>query len=479
MSARDFVALAPLLCLAAAALLVMLTAAFHRSHALAAALSGAGLAAALAAVPFAQQAGPIEVTALLIVDGFALFYIALLCAAALAVVLLAYGYLHPRQGQHEELYVLLLTATLGAAVLAASSHLVSFFIGLELLSVSLFVLVGYPVTQRRPLEAAVKYLVLSAIASALLIFGIALIYYETGALQFAAVGAAAVAPAHTAVLTAGFALVLAAVGFKLSLVPFHLWAPDVYEGAPAPVSGFLATVSKTAVAALLLRYLGEARAYDHPSIIAALVAVSVVSILAGNLLALLQNNLKRILAYSSIAHLGYLLITFVAADGLGREAASYYLAAYTVMTLGAFGVVSRLSAEVRGADLGSLKAYRGLFWRHPWLAAVLTVMLLSLAGIPLTVGFVAKFYVFAAGIATAQWGLVAVLVIGSVIGLFYYLRVIGALFARMEPMPALPMGHAAAASDLALCLLTVLLIALGVYPQPAMDLIRLAVAASP
>ncbi len=305
------------------------------------------------------------------VDGYALFYTGLLCAAALAVTLIAYGYLDARGGRRDELYVLILIATLGAAVLAAGVHFAALFLGVELLSVSLFVLVAYPIAQRTALEAAIKYLVLSGMASALLVFGVALVYFATGALGYGGVGRAGTASAPSPLLAAGIMFLVAGLGFKLSLVPFHLWAPDVYEGAPAPVAGFLATVSKVAVAAALLRFLTQAQAYAHPAVVAGIAALAVASILGGNLLALLQDNLKRILAYSSIAHLGYLLVAFVAGGAFGREAAGYYLGAYTIATLGAFAVIARMSARDPRADVARLDDYHGLFWRAPWLAAAL------------------------------------------------------------------------------------------------------------
>lgn len=475
----DLAALAPLLVLAATAVLVMLLAAFRRDHATAAGLTALGLVLAIVTLlPLADAAVPRAVTELLVIDRYSLFFIGLVCAAALAVTLLAYAYFDDHRGHREELYVLLLTATLGAAVLAASRHFAALFLGLELVSVSLFALVAYPVRQRRPVEAALKYLVLSGLASGLLAFGMALMYYALGSLEFARMTALARPHLTEPALVAGFALTLAGLGFKLALVPFHLWTPDVYQGAPAPVAAFLATVSKGAVAALLLRYLLETGGYRNEAAMLGLEAVAIASILAGNLLALLQQDLKRILAYSSIAHLGYLLIAFLAAGEFGAEAAGYYLVAYFVMTLGAFGVVSRLSSASREGDLANLADYAGLAWRRPWLAATLTGMLLALAGMPLTVGFVAKFYVFAAGVAAALWPLVAALVIGSVLGLFYYVRVIALLFARPDATAravAVPAG--AATASIALGALALALVALGVYPEPVIEFARLAAVA--
>lgn len=215
------------------------------------------------------------------------------------------------------------------------------------------------------------------------------------------------------------------IGFKLAVVPFHLCTPDVYEGAP--VAAFLATVSKGAALALLLRCFIAVGGHRSASISAALAAIAIASILAGNLLALLQNNVKRVLAYSSISQLGYLLVAFLAVGTLAVEALAYYLAAYFFTMIGAFGVVAVLSGRSTGRDNDGLANYSGLFWARPWLAAVFTAMLLSLAGIPLTMGFIGKFYVVAAGIDASLWPLVAALVIGSVIGLFYYLRIIAVM----------------------------------------------------
>lgn len=488
MNAADLVALAPLLILLAATVAVMLLVALRRSHRLAAGVTAAGLGLGLFALPLAGVVAPHLATGLMMVDDFALFYQGLILAAALATCLIAYAYLDGFAGPREEFYILLLAATLGGAALVASSHFASLFLSLELMSVSLFALIAYPAFRRRPLEAGIKYLVLAGLSSALLAFGLALIYFETGSLAFGGVGVClgaspgAVAGGAGWLFCAGNALLLVGLGFKLSLVPFHLWAPDVYEGAPAPAAGFLATVSKGAVAALLLRYAAEAGVAEQPGLLLALQAVAILSIAAGNLLALLQDNLKRILAYSSIAHLGYLLVAVVAGGPFGAEAAGYYLLAYFVMTLGAFGVIAALSAPGQERDRDRIENYRGLFWSRPLLAGILIFNLLSLAGIPLTVGFIGKFYLFASGVAAAYWALVAALVVGSIVGLFYYLRVVVALFARPEAEASLPAmnGHGAAwASALTLSGLALALVWLGVYPQPAMELARGAQVASP
>ena len=474
MTASDLLALLPLLLVAATSVIVMLAAAVHRNHVLALVLTLLGLAGAFCSVFFVHLR---QVTALLIIDSYALFFMGLIVAASFAVALLAYGYLASREGNREEFYVLILVATLGAMVLAASTHFVSFFLGLEILSVALYALISYLHGRPLPVEAGIKYLVLAAASAAFLLFGIALIYATLGTMEFARVAQilATSVDLNLTMLLPGVALIVTGIGFKLALVPFHMWTPDVYEGAPAPVTAFVATVSKGGMFALLLRYFHQAGAHTVAPIFLVFSIIAVASMFAGNLLALLQNNVKRILAYSSIAQMGYLLVAFQIGGPMGTSAAAFYLVAYFVMTLGAFGVVTVLSESQRDADL--LDDYRGLFWRRPALALVFTAMLLSLAGIPLTAGFLGKFYIVAAGASAAAWALILILVITSTIGLFYYLRVVVVLYQQpaagdqtREPIP-----RQAPAATLVLAALTVILVWLGVYPTPLLRVIQAAI----
>ncbi len=466
----DFLALLPLVVVTAAAVLAMLAAAFFRRAVLA--LTLLGLALACAALPLSLGAGPVAM--LLVLDEYAIGSMALIFGATFVIALLAYGYFGGRDSDHESLYVLFLLAALGAAVLVSSAHFAAFFLGLELLSISLFAMIAYWRGAEPGIEAGIKYLVLAGLASSFLLFGMALIYARSGTLQFAQMDLLlpATGPADPYVIT-GLALIVVGIGFKLALVPFHMWTPDVYQGAPAPVAAFVATVSKGAALVLLLRYFAAIGGHRSAPLDVVLTLLAVASILAGNLLALLQDNLKRMLAYSSISHLGYLLVAFLATGALSLEAIGYYLVAYFVSMIGAFGVIGALSDARLGRDRDALSDYRGLFWTHPWLASVFTAMLLSLAGIPLTMGFIGKFYILAAGVDSSLWLLVAVLVVGSVIGLFYYLRVIAAMCAAPEER-ALPL-RAALEGNVVLAGLTVVLVVLGVYPAP---LIRLLQAAS-
>ena len=370
-------------------------------------------------------------------------------------------------------------STLGSAVLVCSRHFASFFLGLEVLSIGLYALIAYFPDRPRPVEAGLKYLILAAASAAFLLFGMALAYAALGTMEFDAIAAASAGRTRVPglLVVSGSALLVTGIGFKLAVVPFHMWTPDVYEGAPAPVSAFVATVSKGGMFALLLRYFGPQSILEGGPLVLVLSIVAIASMIAGNLLALRQDNVKRILAYSSIAHLGYFLVAFLAGGPLGSKAATFYLAAYFVTILGAFGVVSMVSTETRDADL--IEDYRGLFWRRPVVGGVLSAMLLSLAGIPLTAGFVGKFYVVAAGAASAAWALVMTLAITSAIGLFYYLRVLVALYepAGSGGVEAASRGSTRAPAVLALACLTVLLFWLGAYPSAVLERIDRAMAA--
>jgi len=479
MSGNDLRALSPLFVIAATAILAMLAIAFRRNHRLTLGIALSGFALSFLALWVSAAVIPRQVTVLVVVDQYALFYIGLIVSATFVAAILCYGYFEKREGHPDEVYVLLLFAALGSSVLVSSNHLVSFLLGLELLSVALYALAAYPPHAKLPLEAGIKYLVLGASSAAILFFGMALIYAQLGSMDFSRLQVAIAAAGSQTLILAGLALVITGLGFKLALVPFHLWTPDVYEGAPAPVTAFLATVSKGSVFALLVRFFHSAGALHAPAVFLVFSVVAISSMIAGNLLGMLQDNVKRILGYSSIAHMGYLMVAFLAAGSLGAESNAFYLVAYIITILGAFGVVTVLSEPDRDAD--SLGDYRGLFWRRPGLAVIFTLMLLSLAGIPLTAGFVGKFYIIAAGAASASWMLVLTLVLTSVFGLFYYLRVIVTLYER-RPAAArgsdvIPMRRLSLSGRYVLAGLTVLLLWIGVYPAPLLKLIESAVKA--
>jgi NADH-quinone oxidoreductase subunit N len=469
MNRADMLALLPILMIAGTALVVMLGIAFRRNHALTAGLTLVGLAAAfvslLAAVPLASR----QVTLLLVVDRYALFYMGLIITSAAVVTVFSYRYLGNHESRPEELYLLLLLATLGCTVLVASDHFVSFFLGLEILSISLYAMVAYVKDRKRPLEAGIKYFILAAASAAFLLFGMALIYAETGTMEFSRIRELSPNTFGLRLLLPGIVLIITGIGFKLGVVPFHLWTPDVYEGAPAPVTAFVASASKSAMFALLLRFFFVSGVLRYRAVFLVFAIIAIASMAAGNLLAIEQTNVKRILAYSSIAHFGYILVAFLTRPAIGLEAVTLYLVAYTVMILTSFGVVTVLSGSERDAD--DLKDYCGLFWRRPIIAGIFTVALFSLAGIPATIGFVAKFSVLAAGASVSAWALIFILVITSTAGLFYYLRVVVALYSATPEQSAASQPVSRGTGSI-LAVLTILLIFFGVYPGPLLNLIR-------
>lgn len=475
---QHLTALLPLLVTGATAVVVMLGIAWKRCHSMTFWLSVGGLNAALLSVLLALNAVPTDVTTLLRIDSFSLYYSALIIAATLGCLTLTQAYLghdgNGYPGNREEVYLLMLLACAGGVVLVSAQHLAGLFIGLELLSVPTYGLIAYAFFNRRSLEAGVKYMVLSAAGSAFLLFGMALLYAESGSLSFANIGVS-MNNGMSMLVQAGVGMMLIGLMFKLSLAPFHLWTPDVYEGAPAPVSAFLATASKVAVFAVLLRLYQLSPAFITDGWLGNLLSVlAIASILVGNLLALLQANLKRLLGYSSIAHFGYLLVALIAGKGLANEAVGVYLFTYTLTSLGAFGVITLMSTPYQGRDCDALFEYRGLFWHRPYLTAVLAVMMLSLAGIPLTAGFIGKFYVVAAGVESQRWWLLGSMVLGSAIAVFYYLRVMVTLFLAQRNLQRRDAQQhwAQQAGGLMLLIVAALTLLLGVYPEPLLSVVQ-------
>ena len=457
-------------------MVVLLAVSFWRGHRTAFALTLLSFAAAFIALWPGLDASPRAVTPLLMLDAYAAFFNALFILIGAVTALLARRYLEGRAGSPEEFYLLLLMATLGAMTLASAQHFAALLLGLEILSISLYAMVAYPEEDHPPLEAALKYLVLSGVGSTIMLFGMALIYHSTGALGFAELATLVTTGDRADLwLVAGQVLFIIGIAFKLSLIPFHMWTPDVYQGAPAPVTGYLATVSKAAVFAVLLRFALDAQLLEFSSMAQfsiglVLAIIAVLSMVIGNVLALLQDSIKRLLAYSSIAHVGYLMIAILVLNALpdgamAVETALVFLAGYLAMTLAAFAVVSELSSAAAG-ERDSIDEYAGLFWCRPVLAAVLTAALLSLAGIPLTAGFIAKFYLFAAGVEGALWGLLWALIVGSALSIYYYLKIVFAMTVRGADAPAVPASAAGVATA---AVLGIVVLALGIYPAPLID----------
>jgi NADH-quinone oxidoreductase subunit N len=490
MSGVDLLGVLPLGMIAAASLLVLFAAAFTRKLAISFWISLVGLLVALVCVPFAWKEGAAAVGALLIFDRFVLFGFLLIIGATIFAAISSWSYLRSRADEGGDYFFLLLLSALGACILAAANSFATFFLGLELMSVALYAMIGWRREREPATEAAIKYLILAGASSAFLLFGMALIYADTGNMILAQLATAG--PNQGLLSSVGLAMMLVGIGFKLAVVPFHLWTPDVYDGAPAPVTGFVATVSKGAMVIVLARSFAPALVGPGGNLAAStwgtlpafplvFALIAGLSMFAGNILALRESNVKRLLAYSSIAHLGYILVAFLAGGSEALRAIAFYLVAYFATTLGAFAVIGELSTPERDAD--TIDDYNGLAARRPWLAAALTAMLLSLAGLPLTAGFVGKFIILRAGAGAELWVLAVILAVNGTISIFYYLKIVSAMFRGLaDASPAGgPRGATSAAAAtivrapflaaLALAALTLVVVALGVYPSPLLSFI--------
>ncbi|MGD8403724.1 MAG: NADH-quinone oxidoreductase subunit N [Anaerolineales bacterium] len=470
MTFQDLLPLLPLLVLSASIVIVMLVTAFKRDHRLTFVLSLLGLAFSLVSLPFASRGLPRSITPLIVVDSFAIFYLALVLATGLVVVILSFNYIEKIRGNKEEYYLLLLLGTLGAAVLVISNHFVSFFLGLETLSISLYTLIAYTRFEHKRVEAAIKYLVLAAAASSFLLFGMALAYLVFGTMQFDLMDASGLSRVDSGILTVGLAMLMVGIGFKLALVPFHMWAPDVYQGAPAPVTAFVATVSKGGIFALLLRLFANLPLTTGSDLWNVIALIAILSMLSGNILAVVQNNVKRLLAYSSIAHFGYLMVAFLASNQLSNSSMTFYLVVYIITSLMAFGVIAVMSDPEN--ELENLDDYRGLFRRQPRPAIYMTLALLSLASLPPTGGLIGKIFLAAAGVESSLWLLLAALVIGSIVGIFYYLRVVITIFRQPEEDTGWRMQPLGLVADATLVVLSIALLALGIVPNALINLIE-------
>jgi NADH-quinone oxidoreductase subunit N len=458
-------ALLPFIVLAMASVIVILLIAFRLSHTVIQVVGFLMMCLVVFSTWYVRDTLPQEIAPLFIVDGQAAVFTGLIIFCVLVIGLFSYIYFEEREENPKEYYILLFLATLGAAILTISQHFVSFFIGLELLSVSLYALIAYLRNRNNAVEAGMKYLVLAALSSAFLLFGMALIYMETGSMQFSGIAKQLVTIGSSPLFLLGLGTIIVAVGFKLALVPFHLWAADVYQGSPSPVTAFIATISKIGTFAVLLRFAQGIQLQHYQLATTIFSVIAIASMVTGNILALRQHNLKRLLAYSSIAHFGYLLVAFLPGNDAGTEAAIFYLTAYSITLLSAFGVIILLSSSQHEAE--ELQNYEGLIWKRPIIGTVLVISLLSLAGIPLTAGFLAKFFVLSAGVQQSVWLPLLVLVLTSVIGLYYYLRIINTLFStkvstEVIPKPVHPFFHFS--TYITLVIMAGLLCWLGVFP---------------
>lgn len=431
MTRFDLLILSPLLIIAIAPVIIMLGVTISRNFRLAYIFSLFMFILAFLSLIIISPLIPHNINTLIIIDRFGLLFLGIIYIAAIFVTIISHEYLKLQYGQREEYFIILFVAVLGASVVVLSAHFVSFFLGLEALSISLYIMIAYLKWRNQCVEASIKFLIVASVATAFLLFGMGLIFSESGSMSFRNIfpgqdNQVKLSP----MLLAGAGMMMAGIGFKLALVPFHMWTPDVYQGAPMPVTAFIATISKGALLALALRLFIYTGANTSKTIVAMLTIVSIASMLTGNFLALKQTSLKRLLAYSSIAHFGYLLVTVISGTAGGVVAAAFYLMAYVLASLGAFGTLSALSVCEHDAD--HAENLRGLYRNNPVAAITMTLSMLSLAGLPLTAGFISKFYVVLEGAASNQWVLVFSLILTSLVSFYYYFRVIVIMFSATE-----------------------------------------------
>ncbi|MCG6920575.1 MAG: NADH-quinone oxidoreductase subunit N [Acidobacteria bacterium] len=473
----DLRPLVPAIIVGVTGLVVLLAQAFTPKdrRAPSAPLSLTGLLAALAAVwLLASGGGRGAVLANAVsADAYSLFFQALLLGIAAVAVLLSPSYLRANGLDRGEYYALLLFSVVGMLGLVSSLELVSMFVALEIMSIALYGMAGLYRSRMESQEAALKYFVTGAFSSAFFLYGVALLYGVSGSTSLDrlewAVSTLTTDSAALALLGAGMLLV--GFGFKIASVPFHMWAPDVYEGAPTPATALMSAGVKAAAFGALLRVFGSALhalAGEWQPLVASL---AVITMVVGNLAALAQGNLKRMLAFSSVAHAGYVLTALVASPGQAGEAVLFYLVVYGAVNLGAFGTIAALSRE--GREPLSLGDVAGMAERRPALAAALAVFLVSLTGIPVTAGFVGKFYLFNAAVTAGWVGLALVGVLMSVVSAYYYLRVVVAMYMR-DPLGEDTWARVSPSATVALALSAVITLVLGIYPAPVLTLARIA-----
>lgn len=511
MTGNELWAILPLIVLATGIVVLMLMVSFiqniHYAYGL---TQGVLLVAIVTFLVFTNNVimiGEPVVSGFLIVDYFTVFFSELILVSTMIVAFFINEdvSINIEKATADELfhsytayYLMLLLAAFGALIVVSSIHFAVWFLGMEILVVSLYgMLAFHPSRQQNialrsvvPFEASLKFLILSALSTSFMLFGFAMLYGASGTLRFDEyylLNHIQHAAEHFIVI-GGVAMIMVGMGYKLSLVPFHQWTPDVYQGAPTLITGYLATVSKAVMLVILIRFFMFSGVFLLDRLLMVVAIMALLSMVVGNVLALNQNNIKRLLAYSSVAHMGYLLIAFIAASfafqqqginfDLAVEAITYYLVAYFLMTLSSFLIIhvvsDRTTREERdSADVFSINYYSGLLWRSPWIGGGFIVCLLSLAGIPLTAGFIGKFYLFASGITEELWVLLGALIIGSVIGLYYYVNLILVIVRHEDKtQSAKPLIMRASSGGLTvLASLLVLILVLGLYPDPMIEIL--------
>lgn len=470
----DWVALAPVLVLFGVAMIVLLVdALFPRLRVTIPWLAMLGAAGGLIAEIVRWQAGPkgavLGFYSMLVDDRFGVLMNSVILIGAIITILLSVSYIRREELEHGEYYSLILLASGGMMLMASSADLIMIFLSLEIFSIALYILSAFARTRAKSEEAGMKYLLLGAFSSAFLLYGIALTYGATGTTNMPRIAAtlAGTGIASNSLLLVGVGLLLVGLGFKVSAVPFQVWTPDVYEGAPTSVTAFMSVGTKVAAFAAIARVFIQAMGSIRPEWMPAVWVLAALTMIGGNLVAVAQSNIKRMLAYSSIAHAGYILIAVAAANSAGIASIPYYLFAYAFMNMGAWAVAIIVAGK--GETRLDLPYYAGLFWRNPGLAVAMGLFMFGLAGIPPTGGFTAKFYVFLAALDRNLTGLVIIGVLTTVVSVYYYLRITVLMFMN-RPDGDLPPVAVPATVVVALVITALGTLVLGVYPAPFIEL---------
>ena len=415
---------------------------------------------------------------MVLADNFSLAFSLIFLVGALLAILLSLNKVEDEYLHYGDFYAILLFATVGMIMMASSTNLLVIFIGLEILSISLYVLAGIRKMRVDSVEASLKYFLLGAFATGFFLYGIALLYGSTGSIDLIAIGQYIQTNGFSGVMMfAGAAMILIGFSFKAAFVPFHMWTPDVYQGAPTPVTAFMSSGAKGAALAVLVRFFLSVNPLSQSDWMAALWIMAVLTMTVGNVVAISQNNIKRMLAYSSIAHAGYLLVGVIAGNELGQSSIMYYLLAYTMMNLGAFGVISYLGYSNKQENL-KIDDYKGIGYKYPFAGLAMAVFMFSLAGIPPTGGFVGKFQLFNSAIQAGYIWLVIFGVMNSVISAYYYLRVIVNMYMR-DPEKEVSVPKASLGLSFAILVTMIAIIQMGVMPTTYFDIFRQAVLAVP
>lgn len=482
---KELILLLPIIIIGITVILVLLSVAYQRNKFLHAIYTMFGLCVSIMSLGVVWRYRVIDnVYQLICVDNFSILCTALILISSVFSGILAYQWLSRYPNDRcDEFYLLLLISNVGGVLLTATNHLVILFVGIELLSLPLFGLIGYSIFNKYSLEASIKYVVLSGISSSFFLLGIAFIYIKTGCLLFTEIHQSLLIYQsvwlYQPMLIIGIGMMMVGFGFKLSFVPFHLWTPDVYQGSSYPVSMYLTTSIKFAVISSLIRFFLVFPNQYNEIFHIFLSIIACCSILFGSIMATQQNSIKRILAYSSIVHVGYVLIgmTVLKESSIVLESVFVYFIGYMIANIAIFSVIGIMSNEYCiNEDVDSLLLYRGLFWKKPILSILCTIILLSLAGMPITLGFIGKFYLFMLGISSKLWFLIIFMSIGSVISIFYYLKIMINLYTR-------PMKNICMYSDTVsnwmytfeggiIIICTICVLFLGMYPQPMIHFIH-------